>query len=75
MSYITSNIPLNLTGDAYHHRLLNFRNTTCQATLSFNNATFLPLSAFAVPKNCAGDQIVRFRIPESVPNGAAALEW
>ncbi|RYO39262.1 hypothetical protein AA0111_g2068 [Alternaria arborescens] len=39
------------------------------------NETFLPLSASANPVNCSGDQIAKLRIPESAPNGAAALEW
>ncbi|KAF1351756.1 hypothetical protein EJ07DRAFT_159277 [Lizonia empirigonia] len=56
-------------------RLSNFRNLTCQATLSFQNDTFLPLSALASPMNCPGDQIAKLQIPESVPNGPAALEW
>jgi hypothetical protein len=56
-------------------RLVNVRNSTCQATLTFENATFLPISAIANPRNCAGDQLARFRIPRSVPNGAAAMEW
>lgn len=56
-------------------RLSNFRNSTCQATLSFQNDTFLPISALAIPKTCPGDQTARFRIPENVPNGPAALQW
>ena len=56
-------------------RLSNFWNSTCQATLSFQNDTFLPLSALASPMSCPGDQMAKLRIPESVPNGPAALEW
>ncbi|KAI1676250.1 hypothetical protein KJE20_14154 [Pyrenophora tritici-repentis] len=58
-----------------YYQLVNIRNTTCQATLTFDNATFLPISAIANPKNCAGNQSAKFRIPRSVPNGAAAIEW
>src|SRR4051794_19996928 len=57
------------------NRLSNFCNSSCQATLSFQNDTFLPLSALANPLNCPDDQIARLRIPESAPNGPAALEW
>jgi hypothetical protein len=56
-------------------RIVNARNVTCQATLTFENATFLPISGIASPNNCAGDQVARFQIPGSVPNGAAAMEW
>jgi hypothetical protein len=56
-------------------RVANFRNESCQATLSFQNSSFLPVSAVVIPKNCAGDQTARFRIPLSVPNGTAAVEW
>jgi hypothetical protein len=35
----------------------------------------LPLSVLANPMNCPGDQIAKLRIPESAPNGPAALEW
>ncbi|KAF1840103.1 uncharacterized protein K460DRAFT_421111 [Cucurbitaria berberidis CBS 394.84] len=72
---LTSPVVQVQAGKELHYQLTNFRNSTCQATLSFQNDTFLPVSAFASPRNCAGDQVAKLRIPESVPNGAAALEW
>jgi hypothetical protein len=48
------------------------RNTTCRATLTFENATFLPLFLIASPENCAGDQVARFQVRQSAPKGAAA---
>lgn len=59
----------------YLRRLINSRNATCQATMSFSNDTFLPLSMLVRPEPCAGYQIAVFKIPYSVPNGDAGLEW
>jgi len=62
-------------GQELHYQLSNFRKATCVATLSFHNSTFLPLSALAVPEDCAGDPIARIAIPQNVPNGTAAIQW
>ena len=43
--------------------------------MSFLNDTFLPLSMLVRSEPCAGDQIAVFKIPYSVPNGDAGLEW
>jgi hypothetical protein len=43
--------------------------------MTFDNSTFLPVAATVRPKNCAGDQSARVLIPESAPNGTAAVEW
>jgi hypothetical protein len=63
--------------DTFTHlrRLTSSRNVTCQATMSFSNDTFLPLSMLVRPEFCAGDRIAVFKIPYSVPNGNAGLEW
>ncbi|KAF1357340.1 hypothetical protein EJ07DRAFT_157653 [Lizonia empirigonia] len=62
-------------GQDMNYQLANSRNATCQATLSFSNDTFLSMSTIVKPRNCAGDQIAVLKIPYSVPNGAAGLEW
>ncbi|KAF2849426.1 hypothetical protein T440DRAFT_519025 [Plenodomus tracheiphilus IPT5] len=72
---LTSPVVQARAGEELHYQLLNSRNISCQATITFQNTTFLPLSALARPKDCAGDQVAKFRIPKSSPNGAAALEW
>lgn len=56
-------------------RLANSRNATCEATLTFRNSTFLSYTMLAIPKECAGDQVAKIRIPESSPNGVMAVEW
>jgi hypothetical protein len=56
-------------------RLTDSQNVTCQATMSFSNNTFLPLSVLVRPEPCAGIQTAIFKIPYSVPNGNAGLEW
>ena len=43
--------------------------------MSFSNDTFLSISTVVKPSNCAGDQVAVFKIPDSVPNGVAGLEW
>ncbi|OCL00120.1 uncharacterized protein K441DRAFT_536295, partial [Cenococcum geophilum 1.58] len=54
-------------------RLLNSRNAIYKATLSFQNLTFLLISAIARLNNCVGDQVAWLRILLSTPNGIAAI--
>ncbi|OCK97479.1 uncharacterized protein K441DRAFT_630441, partial [Cenococcum geophilum 1.58] len=63
------------TGWELRYRLSNFKNASCVATLSFYDPKFLPISAVAKPKNCAGDSSAKISIPLSVPNGTAAVQW
>ncbi|KAH3938389.1 hypothetical protein HBH98_254700 [Parastagonospora nodorum] len=72
---LTSPVVQVEAGRDLHFQLVNFRNVTCHGTLMFSNATYLPISGVASPRDCAGDQIAKFRVPHSAPNGAAALEW
>ncbi|KAF3005588.1 hypothetical protein E8E13_000031, partial [Curvularia kusanoi] len=62
-------------GQTLDFHLFNSRNSTCEATLSFANSSFLPISWTVAPRNCAGDQIASFNVPQHSPNGPAAVEW
>jgi hypothetical protein len=55
--------------------LFNGRNSTCEATLNFENPMLLPISWIVVPKSCAGDQKVTFDVPDAAPNGTVLLTW
>ena len=56
------------------YRLFNSRNASYEATLNFADPTFLPLTIMVTPHNCSGDQTASFKIPQSAPNGTAALQ-
>ncbi|KAJ5035196.1 hypothetical protein J3E74DRAFT_423716 [Bipolaris maydis] len=53
---LTSPLVQTKAEEELHYQLVNVGNTTCQATLTFDNTTFLPISAIANPKECAGNQ-------------------
>jgi hypothetical protein len=56
-------------------RFADSRNVSCEATINFQNSSFLPYTMHARPRQCAGNQNVHFQLPHSVPNGLIAVEW
>ena len=51
------------------------QDVDCEATLSFAEPDFLPISALAQRRNCSGAQVAKMQIPEAAPNGTAAIQW
>ncbi|OAL07205.1 hypothetical protein IQ06DRAFT_299852 [Phaeosphaeriaceae sp. SRC1lsM3a] len=68
-------IPICVHGSNKSCRLFNGHNSTCEATLSFANPLYLPVSWTVVPKNCAGDQVASLNVPTSSPNGSVLMTW
>ncbi|KAF2727569.1 hypothetical protein EJ04DRAFT_529325 [Polyplosphaeria fusca] len=68
-------IPRVGAGSQLDFQVFNSQNSTCEATLNFNNTEFLPVSVSVSPRNCAGDQIARLKVPQNVPSGTAFVQW
>ncbi|PVH90697.1 hypothetical protein DM02DRAFT_664783 [Periconia macrospinosa] len=62
-------------GQEIAYQLSNARNVSCEATIHFQNSTFLPITMRVRPKPCAGDQNAFFTLPVAVPDGMMAVEW
>lgn len=48
---------------------------TCEMTMTPSNTEYLPMELTVLPLGCAGIQVAKFTIPQSVTNGLASIVW
>lgn len=56
-------------------RLIGDHERSCSLVVAFSDARFLPVSLLAVPRECSGYQMATLRLPESLADGYASIQW
>lgn len=56
-------------------RLIGDHERSCRVAIAFSDPKFLPVSLLAVPQDCSGYQMATLRLPESLADGYASVQW
>jgi hypothetical protein len=56
-------------------RLVGSSERSCNVVVAFSDPRFLPISLLAVPGDCSGYQTATLRLPESLADGYASVQW
>jgi hypothetical protein len=56
-------------------RLVGDSERSCRLVVAFSDPQFLPVSLLAVPGDCSGYQTASLRLPESLADGYASIQW
>ncbi|KAM0714191.1 hypothetical protein Q7P37_009978 [Cladosporium fusiforme] len=57
------------------HRLIGDHERSCRVVIAFSDPKFLLVSLLAVPQDCSGYQMATLRLPESLADGYASVQW
>ena len=56
-------------------RLVGDSERSCRIVVAFSDPRFLPVSLLVAPDDCSGYQTASLRLPESLADGYASIQW
>ncbi|KAM0715420.1 hypothetical protein Q7P37_008918 [Cladosporium fusiforme] len=62
-------------GEKLQFQLIGDHERSCRVVVAFSDPKFLPVSLLAVPQDCSGYQMATLRLPESLADGYASVQW
>lgn len=56
-------------------RLVGNSERSCRVVVAFSDPRFLPVTLLVVPDECSGYRTASLRLPESLADGYASIQW
>lgn len=56
-------------------RLVGDSERSCRIVVAFSDPRFLPVSLLVAPDDCSGYQTASLRLPESLADSYASIQW